>query len=75
MPGWKCDIRHLRDFHGKVMERSDEYRKEIAYELHDDIGQQAVALRLRLHRLHSQVLSGKVLHDLDARAPRLELLA
>jgi len=59
------------DFHGKVMEQSDKFRQAVAYDLHDDIGQQAVALRMRLHNLRSRKLSGDVLKDLDGWVERL----
>lgn len=56
-----------RSFHAKVMESSDKHRQDVARELHDDLAQQAVALRMRIHHLTGKVLSGDAFDDLDAR--------
>jgi len=38
-----------RDFEGKVLEQSDKYRQVIAHDLHDDLSQRILAVRLPLH--------------------------
>lgn len=42
-----------RDFHLRLVDRTDEHDKAVAYELHDDLGQRAAALRLQSAKLFS----------------------
>lgn len=59
-----------RDFHARVMERSEEMSRKLSRDLHDGMGQQAYALRLKLFALRDRIPSD-VVESLDDRVAEL----
>lgn len=59
-----------RQFHQRVVERSDEHLGKLAQELHDDLSQQASSLRMRLYGLRRSIASPEI-DDVEDRVDRL----
>ncbi|MBK8802511.1 MAG: sensor histidine kinase [Fibrobacteres bacterium] len=59
-----------RDFHSRVMERSEDFSRKLSHDLHDGMGQQAYALRLKLFASRER-MPADVLQSLDERIAEL----
>ncbi|QQS03637.1 MAG: hypothetical protein IPK50_15190 [Fibrobacterota bacterium] len=59
-----------RDFHARVMERTEEMSRKLSRDLHDGMGQQAYALRMKLFASRERIPSD-VLESLDDRVAEL----
>jgi len=60
-----------RDFHLKLVDRTDAHSKAVAYELHDDLGQRAAVLRMQVGRLFEQEGLSEAQQELGERIAEL----